>query len=58
MEIKPIRTEEDHWAALARLDEIWNAAPGSPESDELDILSALVEAYEEEHYPIDPPDAS
>lgn len=56
MDIKPIRTEKDYRDALARLEEIWNAAPDSPESDELDILSVLVEAYEEEHYPIDPPD--
>jgi HTH-type transcriptional regulator/antitoxin HigA len=56
MEIKPIRTEQEHQAALRRLEEIWEAKPGTPESDELDVLSVLVEAYEDEHYPIDPPD--
>lgn len=49
---KPIRTEADYDAALARAREIWGAEPGSPEGDELD---ALVEAYEDEHYPMDNP---
>jgi len=56
MYIKPIRTEQDYDAALARIEEIWNAEAGTPESDELDVLAVLVEAYEEEHHPIDPPD--
>ena len=56
MDIKPIRTEEECGLALKRLEEIWDAEPGTPESDELDILSVLVEAYEEEHHRIDPPD--
>lgn len=56
MDIRPIRTEEDYDTALARIEEIWDAEPGTQESDELDLLSILVEAYEEEHHPIDPPD--
>ena len=56
MDIEPVRTEEDYNAALARIEEIWDAVPGTPESDELDILAILVEAYEREHHPIDPPD--
>ena len=56
MKIKPIRTEEDYNGALARIEEIWDAEPGTPESDELDVLAVLVEAYEDEHHPIDPPD--
>jgi HTH-type transcriptional regulator / antitoxin HigA len=56
VEVKPIRTEEEYQVALKRLEEIWDAEPGSPESDELDVLSVLVEAYEEKHYPLDPPD--
>ncbi|MBI5247875.1 MAG: helix-turn-helix domain-containing protein [Desulfomonile tiedjei] len=56
MGIRPIHTEEDYRAALARLENIWDAEPSTPESDELDVLALLVEAYEEEHYPIDPPD--
>lgn len=56
MDIKPIRTEEEYGVALARLEEIWDAEQGTPESDELDVLSVLVEAYEEEHHRIEPPD--
>jgi HTH-type transcriptional regulator/antitoxin HigA len=56
MEIKPIRTEEEYRDALARLNDIWDAEPNTPESDELDVLAVLLEAYEEKHYPIDPPD--
>jgi HTH-type transcriptional regulator/antitoxin HigA len=53
--IKPIRTERDHANALARIDEIFAAIPGTPEFDELDVLATLVEAYEKIHHPIDPP---
>jgi HTH-type transcriptional regulator / antitoxin HigA len=53
---RPIRTEEDHQRALADIDRLWNALPGSPEYDELDILATLVEAYEREHHAIEPPD--
>lgn len=56
MDIKPVRTETDYDAALARIEEIWNSAPGTPESDELDVLSVLVEDYEKKHHPIPPPD--
>jgi HTH-type transcriptional regulator / antitoxin HigA len=56
LDIKPIRTEEEYEVSLARLEKIWDAAAGTPESDELDVLSVLVEAYEEEHHWIDPPD--
>ena len=56
MDIKPIHTEEQYRAALARLQEIWDAEPETPESDELDVLSILVEAYEEERHPIGTPD--
>lgn len=49
---KAIRTEADYDAALARVRELWNAEPGPPEGDELDALVDLMEAYEDEHYPI------
>ena len=52
---KAIRTEADYDAALARTRELWNAEPGSPKGDELDALVDLVEAYEDEHYPMDDP---
>ena len=56
MDIKPIRTEEDFDAALARIDELWGAKPDTPEGDEFDILVTLAETYDKEHYPIGPPD--
>jgi len=56
MEIKPIKTEADYESALNQIDRLWDAEPGSAGSDHLEILLALVEAYEKEHYPIEPPD--
>ena len=56
MRIRPIKTEEDHDAAVARLSELMGAKFGSPEGDELDALATLVAAYEEKHHPIDAPD--
>ena len=56
MDIKPIKGEADYDRALRRVEELWDAPQGSAESDELDILTTLIEAYEREHYPIDPPD--
>ena len=53
--VKPIRTDEDLERALARVDEIFHAKPGTPESDELDILVRLVESYEGEVCPIATP---
>jgi len=56
MKIRPIRTDEDHAAALRRIDRLMDSEPGSPEGDELDVLATLVEAYEDRHFPIDDPD--
>ena len=53
--VDPIRTEEEYEVALARIYEIFHAALGTPEGDELENLVDLVERYEDEHYPIDPP---
>ena len=50
--IKPIRTEEDHKRALARIDEIFDAEEGTPESDELDVLVDLVSFYESQNVDI------
>jgi HTH-type transcriptional regulator/antitoxin HigA len=52
MMIKPIRTERDHASALARIETLVSAKPGTPE---LDMLATLVEAYEKAQHPIDPP---
>lgn len=57
MNIKPIKTKKDHRQALKRIEEIWDAKLNTPEGDELDILSTLVESYEKEKYSIAPPDA-
>ena len=51
-EVKPIRTESDYTAALARVDELMDAEVGSPEGDELDVLVDLVELYESKHEPM------
>ena len=56
VDIKPIRSESDHEAALAEIERLWGAPAGTPEGDRLDVLATLVDAYESEHYPIDPPD--
>ncbi len=56
MQIKPIKTVEDNKAALARIEELWDAAPNTPEGDELEVLATLVSAFEDEHYPIEAPD--
>jgi HTH-type transcriptional regulator / antitoxin HigA len=55
MKLKPIHTKKDLAKALARIDAIIDAKHGSPEYDELEMLSTLVEAYEEIHCPILPP---
>jgi HTH-type transcriptional regulator/antitoxin HigA len=55
-EIKPIRSETDYEAALAEVDRLWGASSGTPEGDRLDVLATLIDAFETEHHPIDPPD--
>lgn len=56
MEIKPIHNEADLAAALAAIDDLWGAPEGTPDSDRLEILVALVEAYERETAPAGRPD--
>lgn len=56
MDIKPIRTDEDLKAALARVDEVWGAAAGTPEGEELEMLVLLIESYEEQQCLIPPSD--
>lgn len=55
MDIKPIKTEEDYQAALKMIDELWDAKPGTPEGDKLDILTTLIEIYEDRYFPIEAP---
>jgi HTH-type transcriptional regulator / antitoxin HigA len=56
MQIRPIKNVEDNKAALARIEQLWDAEPNTPEGDELDVLVTLVSAFEEEYYPIEAPD--
>jgi len=55
-DVSPIKTEDQYTAALRKIREIWRTEMDTPESDHLEILMALVEAYEEQKCPIDPPD--
>lgn len=56
MELKLIKTDADYRAALKRLEEIFDAKLGTPESDELEILGLMVDDYENKHYTIEAPD--
>ena len=55
-EITQVRTEAEYDAALARISELLNSEPYSPEDEELDRITTLVEIYEDEHYPMGEPD--
>lgn len=55
-EIKPIRTKRDYDAALKEVERLWGAKSGTAEGDRLDVLATLIDVYEAEHYPMDPPD--
>lgn len=56
MTIKPIHTETDYQSALAEIASLWDAPDGSPDADQLEVLSMLVEAYEKGAFPIEAPD--
>jgi HTH-type transcriptional regulator/antitoxin HigA len=56
MDIRPIKSESDYQIVLARIEELMDAELDSPAGDELDVLATLVEAYEAQHFPIDPAD--
>jgi HTH-type transcriptional regulator / antitoxin HigA len=53
MDIQPIRTDEDHRAALAEIDACWGAPEGTEQGERLDVLLALVEIYEAKRWPIE-----
>lgn len=53
MNIRPIRTDEDHRAALAEIEACWGAPEGSEAGDRLDVLVTLVESYEARRWPMD-----
>jgi HTH-type transcriptional regulator / antitoxin HigA len=51
MEIRPIRNDDDHSAALREIGKLWGALPGTEDGDKLDILATLIEKYEESRWP-------
>src|SRR5947199_3029245 len=55
-DVRPIRTKRDYEAALKEVEGLWGAKAGTPRGDRLDILATLIDVYEAEHYPMDPPD--
>jgi HTH-type transcriptional regulator / antitoxin HigA len=55
-EVKPIRSERDYEAALEEVERLWGAKAATRAGDRLDVLATLIDAYESEHYPMDPPD--
>ena len=56
MDIKPIRSDEDHREALAEIERLWGAPAGSEDGDKFDVLTTLVDRYEENRWPIKEPD--
>jgi HTH-type transcriptional regulator / antitoxin HigA len=56
MELKPIKTEKDYQKSLKRLEVIFDAPVNTKAGDEAEILSLLIENFENEHYPIEAPD--
>jgi HTH-type transcriptional regulator / antitoxin HigA len=55
-DLKPIRSEADYEAALDQVQRLWGAKTGTPKGDRLDVLATLIDVYEAQHYPMDPPD--
>ncbi len=56
MQITAIHNIEQHRKMLARVEELWDAKPNTNEHNELEVISILIEKYEDENYPIDNPD--
>jgi len=56
LNIQPIKTEGDYLSTMRRIEEIFDAEPNTPEGDELDVLTTLVEAYETRKFVIETPD--
>ncbi len=56
MNIHPIKTESDYEQALSEVEKLWGAEEDTKKGDKLDILLVLIDNYENEHHPIDPPD--
>jgi len=56
MNIRPIKTEADYQAALKEIEHLFDAVPGTSDGDRLEVLTTLVEAYEEQQHHIPLPD--
>lgn len=56
MNWKVIKTEEEYDKAMKRFEEVFDAKKGTHEGEEADLLALLIEKYDEEHYPVPPPD--
>ena len=56
MDIRPIKTDTDHQAALREIEQLWGAPEGSAEGDRLDVLATLVDAFERTRWPKEPRD--
>ena len=56
MQIRPIKTDADHTAALREIERLWRAPERTAEGDRLEVLTTLVEAYEQSRFPMDAPD--
>jgi HTH-type transcriptional regulator / antitoxin HigA len=56
VQVRPIKTNADYEAALARAETLMDAEPNTSQADELDVLATLIEAYEDKHFPMDLPD--
>jgi HTH-type transcriptional regulator/antitoxin HigA len=56
MKLESISTDAENESALIEIERLWDAGAGTPDGDRLEILTALVEAYEEANFPTDMPD--
>jgi HTH-type transcriptional regulator / antitoxin HigA len=56
-EVRPIRAEANYESALDEAQRLWGAKLGTPDGDRLDVLATQLDAYEDQHDPVDPPDA-
>ncbi|MBO4704990.1 MAG: DNA-binding protein [Spirochaetaceae bacterium] len=54
-EIRLIKTDEEYKAALKLADNLFDAEPDTPDGDKLELIVALIEIYEKEHFPIENP---
>jgi HTH-type transcriptional regulator / antitoxin HigA len=55
-DLNPIRNDEGHAEALAAIEDLWHAEPGTPDHDRLEVLAILVDDYESRRWPIEPAD--